>query len=192
VEYQERVFTAIMTAISVVVVACPCALGLATPTAVIVGTGVGASNGLLIKGGAVLEESHLIDTIVFDKTGTLTSGEPSVVTQKENLSNLNDGDPILRCIPKSIKPNDAALWLAGCVELASEHPIARAIVNAANQLFGHAFANLSDEMNMINVSVVPGEGVEGTFSNGASEPFKVRIGNSGFASFDLSCSTALL
>jgi len=190
VDFQQRVFSAIMPAISVVVIACPCALGLATPTAVMVGTGVGASNGLLIKGGAVLEETHLIDTVVFDKTGTLTTGQPSVVEQKQFISGANDEDPLFACLPNTIKHDDAALWLAGCVELASEHPIGRAIADAANNMFGHGFVQLSNDMKMASIDIFPGEGVEGTFIHNNTVQFKVRIGNVDFASFAQACCTA--
>ena len=182
-DLQQRIFTAVMSAISVIVVACPCALGLATPTAVMVGTGVGASNGLLIKGGSVLEETHLIDTVVFDKTGTLTSGRPTVVAYKEFLSSIGEEDPLFDCLPRAIKSSDAALWLAGCVEKTSEHPIGQALVDAANNRFGEDFVKLSDDLKMTGVDIFPGEGVEAEFWHKKNFHIKVRIGSINFASF---------
>ncbi|MDR2966115.1 MAG: cadmium-translocating P-type ATPase [Treponema sp.] len=95
--------------ISMLVIACPCALGLATPTAIMVGTGKGAENGILIKGGEALEAAHKIDTIVFDKTGTITEGKPQVVSVEGNV-----------------------LQLAASLERYSEHPIAKAICGYYN------------------------------------------------------------
>jgi Cu+-exporting ATPase len=103
----ERAFEA---AVAVLIIACPCALGLATPTALLVGTGRGAQLGVLIKGPEVLESTRRVDTVVLDKTGTVTSGRMTLVDVV--------GDP-------------AALRLAGAVENASEHPIARAVAAAA-------------------------------------------------------------
>lgn len=98
--------------ISVLVIACPCALGLATPTAIMVGTGKGAENGILIKGGEVLETTHKIDTIVFDKTGTITEGKPKVTD----------------IITNSISEEEL-LILAASSEKGSEHPLGEAILN---------------------------------------------------------------
>ena len=102
--------------ISVLVIACPCALGLATPTAIMVGTGKGAENGVLIKGGEALEITHKIDTIVFDKTGTITEGKPvvtDIVTKEKNKNEL--------------------LSLAASAEKGSEHPLGEAIVRGAEE-----------------------------------------------------------
>jgi len=108
---------ALEAAISVLVIACPCALGLATPTAIMVGTGKGAQNGILIKSAASLERAYRIDTIVFDKTGTLTEGKP-VVTDVVSLGGASEAD-ILR--------------LAASAEKGSEHPVGQAIVAAARK-----------------------------------------------------------
>ena len=107
----------LVAAVAVLIIACPCALGLATPTAIMVGTGRGASMGVLIKGGEILERSRQIDTIVFDKTGTLTKGRMSLA----GLEVLGDTDEA------------ELLRLAAAVEDASEHPIGRAIADAARE-----------------------------------------------------------
>ncbi|WP_414346935.1 heavy metal translocating P-type ATPase [Synechococcus sp. W60.2] len=105
-------------AISVLVVACPCALGLATPTAILVGTGLGAERGLLIRGGDVLEKTHRLQTVVFDKTGTLTQGDP-------HLTDCLALDP-------SLDPA-RLLQLAATVESGTRHPLAQAILGALRE-----------------------------------------------------------
>lgn len=105
---------AIKTFISVLVIACPCALGLATPTAIMVGTGKGAENGILIKGGEALETTHKIQTIIFDKTGTITEGKPEVT------------DVIAASMEE-----DRLLQLTASAEKSSEHPLGEAIVKGA-------------------------------------------------------------
>jgi Cu+-exporting ATPase len=108
---------ALATFISVLIITCPCALGIATPTAIMVGTGKGAENGILIKGGEYLEKAHKLNAIVFDKTGTLTKGEPSVtdIVTEEDVG------------------EDELLYLAASVEKHSEHAIGAAIVEKAKE-----------------------------------------------------------
>ena len=103
--------------VSVLIIACPCAMGLATPTAVMVGTGLGAESGILIKGGESLEKAYKLTTVVFDKTGTLTRGEP-VVT---DVAAIEGEDP------KNV------LAIAGSVEAVSEHPLGQAIVEESRK-----------------------------------------------------------
>jgi cation-transporting ATPase V len=110
----------LVAAIAVLIIACPCALGLATPTAIMVGTGRGASMGVLIKGGEVLERSKRIDTVVFDKTGTLTRGEMA----------LTD------VVAAEGEDEEVVLRRAGAVEAASEHPVGRAVVAGARERLG--------------------------------------------------------
>ncbi|ETM46035.1 hypothetical protein L914_09013 [Phytophthora nicotianae] len=105
--------------IATLVVACPCALGLATPTAVMVGTGVGAQHGVLIKGGEALEAAHNVNTIIFDKTGTLTVGKP-VVTDEYVVSQKRGAEELI--------------LLAGSAELGSEHPLGKAIIDYAKKI----------------------------------------------------------
>lgn len=102
--------------VSVLVIACPCALGLATPTAIMVGTGLGASHGILIKSGEALETTHKVQAVVLDKTGTVTEGKPKVV---QVLSQRLSKEELLR--------------LAGACEVPSEHPLGKAIVEAARE-----------------------------------------------------------
>ena len=109
--------TAMENAVAVLIIACPCALGLATPTAIMVGTGRGAEHGILIKGGEALEMAHRIGAVVLDKTGTITSGKPRVV----------------RVAPAAGWTEAEVLRLAASAERYSEHPLGRAIVDAARE-----------------------------------------------------------
>ena len=110
---KAEVGFAVIAAVTVLVIACPCALGLATPTAIMVGTGKGAQHGILIKGGEALETAHKIKYVVFDKTGTITKGEPE----------LTDLIAVGKATEKQI------LGIAASIEKNSEHPLAEAIVN---------------------------------------------------------------
>ena len=157
--------------ISVIVFACPCALGLSTPTAVMVGTGVGAEQGILVKGGAALEIATKVTHVVFDKTGTLTMGKMSVPEVKiEQIWEANDWR--------------RKLWwsLIGLAEMGSEHPIGRAIVDAAKLEL-----NIGSE-GMIDGSVGGFEAVVGKGICASVEPatsaipkrYKVHVGNSSY------------
>lgn len=140
----DRFVFALMAGTAVLVIACPCALGLATPTAIMVGTGKGAENGILIKGGEALETAHKLSAIVFDKTGTLTTGQPAVtniVPLAGDSSGAYDAAGILR--------------LAGGLEQGSEHPLAEAVVKKAKE-DGLAGATVKE------FEALPGFGVRGT------------------------------
>jgi heavy metal translocating P-type ATPase len=108
----------IVPAVAVLVIACPCSLGLATPTAIMVGTGLGARRGILIKNGEALERGRHIDVVMFDKTGTLTEGRPRLME-------------VIPCAPQAGR--DTVLRLASSVERLSEHPLAQAVVTAARE-----------------------------------------------------------
>ena len=113
--FGESVAQSLVFFIAVLIIACPCALGIATPAAIMVGTGKGAENGLLIKGGEYLEKAHKLTTVVFDKTGTLTKGTPSVTD----------------VVPEGPYTSDEVLRLAASAEKGSEHPLGAAILRAA-------------------------------------------------------------
>jgi P-type Cu+ transporter len=115
---EPRLTLALQAAIAVLIIACPCALGLATPTAIMVGTGKAAEHGILIRGGEALEGARRVNTIVLDKTGTLTRGRPAV-TRVLATNGLSDGD---------------LLRLAAAAEVGSEHPLGEAIVGRAREL----------------------------------------------------------
>jgi Cu+-exporting ATPase len=135
--------------ISVLVIACPCALGLATPTAIMVGTGKGAENGILIKGGEALETAHKINTIVFDKTGTITEGKPTVTDV------LTAGE----------MEADLLLRITASAEKASEHPLGQAIVIGAQDRGLELFA-------VDNFESLTGRGIEAKINE-----YGVLVGN---------------
>ena len=130
--------------VAVLVIACPCALGLATPAAIMAGTGVAAKHGILIKDVQALEIAHKVDTVAFDKTGTLTVGQPRLIS----LTSVNlQNEP-------SLDSNDQLLMLAASLQSGSEHPLAQAVVQAA-QIKGMKCVTPED------VQAVPGFGSEG-------------------------------
>ncbi len=136
----EGLTAAFTAAVAVLIIACPCALGLATPTALMVGTGRGAQLGILIKGPEVLETTRRVDTIVLDKTGTVTTGKMTLQTV-HTTDGVNETD---------------VLRLAGALEHASEHPIAQAVATGATTRTAAPLPTPDDFTN------VPGLGVQGT------------------------------
>jgi Cu+-exporting ATPase len=139
VNLELGIFTlAIFATVAVLVIACPCALGLATPTALMVGSGLGAENGILIREGAAIQTLKDVHTIVFDKTGTITKGEPAVTD----------------IVPVQGRTEDEVLRLAASVESGSEHPLGQAIVRKAKET-DLGFALLED------FRAIPGKGVQG-------------------------------
>jgi Cu+-exporting ATPase len=143
---EPRLTLALTAFVSVLIIACPCAMGLATPTAIMVGTGRGAEAGILIRGGEALEAAHKVDTVVFDKTGTLTEGAPRV------------GE----VLPAPGFEAADVLRLAAALEAGSEHPAGEAIIRRAR----------ADGLALPAVGAfraVPGRGVAGTVSDGARE-----------------------
>lgn len=133
---------AFLNFVAVLIIACPCALGLATPTSIMVGTGKGAENGILIRGAEALETAHQLNTIVLDKTGTLTKGEPSVTDIMES---------------EKFTKNEI-LTLAASAEKGSEHPLGEAIVKKAKEEY-------LDLLNPKDFQALPGQGIEATIDS---------------------------
>ncbi|KAJ3275396.1 ATPase Cu transporting protein 7B [Terramyces sp. JEL0728] len=165
---SNTLFVCLSLCISVIVVACPCALGLATPTAVMVGTGVGAKLGILIKSGGPLEMAHKITKIVFDKTGTLTNGKMTVHT--------------FDIFPAGILAKPDIFELVSLVEADSEHPIAKSIVKYCGSNTTH---------KIIHSESVHGSGVKASITHGVTGTnYLVSIGNLKFMERN-GCSTPL-
>ena len=152
---EPRLANALVNAVAVLIIACPCALGLATPMAIMVGTGRGAHAGVLIKNAEALETLEKVDTLVVDKTGTLTEGKPRVVGMTDSLANDTE-----------------SIRLAASLERASEHPLANAVVQVAAE----RFFKLSQPNE---VQTVPGKGIVGVVDG-----HKLAIGN-GTLMFDV-------
>lgn len=155
---ENRLTMALLTFVSVLIIACPCALGLATPTAIMVGTGRGAQSGVLIKGGAALELTHKVTTVVLDKTGTITQGQPTVT---DVVAQELDESELLR--------------LTASAERGSEHPLGEAIVRSAqerglklaqpqefNAIAGHGIEALVDGRKVLvgNARLMREKGIE--------------------------------
>jgi len=146
---ESRLTMALLTFVSVLIIACPCALGLATPTAIMVGTGRGAQSGVLIKGGAALETAHKLTAIVLDKTGTITQGQPAITD----------------VLPSGSLNEDELLGMAASAERGSEHPLGEAMVRSAVER-GLSLAQPQ------GFNAIAGHGIEATVDG-----HKVLLGN---------------
>jgi len=146
---------AIYAAIAVLVIACPCALGLATPTALMVGTGLGAENGILIRDGAAIQKLNEVNLILFDKTGTLTNGKP-IVKKVHQISNIIENDLIR---------------MAASLEKESTHPLANAIVKLAEE-------NELELDSVSEIKVMPGKGISGKYGNAT-----LKVGSASFIDY---------
>ena len=145
--FSQALSYGLVSFVGILVIACPCALGLATPTAIIVGVGKGAKEGILIKDAATLEKLHQADTVVVDKTGTITVGKPTLV-DIQNFSGLQD---------------DELIFILASLEKKSEHPIAHAIVNYAEEKLARHGGNIKIE-NVSNFEIIQGKGLKGAIA----------------------------
>lgn len=164
----------VIPAVAILVVACPCALGLATPTAIMVGMGKGASNGVLFKGGDAMETLNKISVAIFDKTGTLTQGKPQVtdIIQVANINASIVGSAASsQQTTTSQDGSSMLLTLAAIAERGSEHPLAKAIVNHAQDQ-GIALSSFADASEF---EVTAGRGVTAVY-----EGFTIKVGSPGF------------
>lgn len=147
---RNRISMSLYVAIATLVIACPCALGLATPTALMVGMGLGATNGILIRNGEAIQTAQNIDTVVFDKTGTITKGKPSVVDYKSTLD------------------KDEFFTLLASIEEKSEHPLAQSIVDYSKD-------NGIKKIDVESFKAISGKGIEGSINNR-----EIIVGSQGF------------
>ena len=166
--------------IACLVISCPCALGLATPTAVMVGTGVGARHGVLIKGGETLELASQVNTVVFDKTGTLTRGKPAItdfirMVPNSYLSEIIGDDN--RGLGGAEDLDDYLLWLFGSLERNSEHPLAAAVASYAERRLGSSSLKSKPLAQPTNFRALTGRGASGTINGDIT----VAVGNRAFA-----------
>ncbi|KAL7561939.1 hypothetical protein ACA910_022497 [Epithemia clementina (nom. ined.)] len=163
---EDPVTFSLMFGIACLVISCPCALGLATPTAVMVGTGEGAKVGVLMKGGEALEVASKVDSVIFDKTGTLTKGKPAITdyVRVDKTDEFSD---------------EYLLWLLGCLERTSEHPLAKAVVSYVEEkLTATGYLDKKPFVEPTEFRALTGRGASGVISGGV----RIAAGNRSFAS----------